>query len=213
MTSRAFHRFPPRRRDILILSFILIKALVIVLLWAGLNIPEGISSPDHVHAQEEVPNDAEAQTDAQDDGPDMIEPPRVDYSEDLLLSIQKERQALKAREEALREREENVRGEEARIQKVQREIEQRLETLSQIQASLQELIQEKKSLDNEILKKLARVYESTPPEQAGPMLARLDVKLAAEILIRMDGRKAGKIWGFVGPKRASEISSEIRRLQ
>ena len=213
MISRSFHRFPPTRKDILILSFILIKALVIVVLWTGPNIPEGISSPDSVHAQEEVLNDGEPQTNAQDDGPDMIEPPRVDYSEDLLLSIQKEREALKTREEALREREENVRGEEARIQRIQREIEQKLETLTQIRASLEALIQEKRSLDNEILKKLARVYESTPPEQAGPMLSRLDVKLAAEILIRMDGRKAGKIWGFVSPQRASEISSEIRQMQ
>ncbi|MBW2058904.1 MAG: hypothetical protein JRJ26_15565, partial [Deltaproteobacteria bacterium] len=125
----------------------------------------------------------------------------------------KEREALRRREEALAKREERVRQEEARLRKVEQEIEKKLETLTQIRLSLQELIQEKKGLDDDILKKLAKVYESTPPEQAGPMLSRLDVRLAAQILIRMDGRKAGKIWGFVSPERASQISSEITHLK
>ncbi len=135
------------------------------------------------------------------------------YPKDLLLSIQKEREALRRREEALNEREAYVQQKEARFRKIQQEVEEKVEALAQLQASLRELIREKKSLENEILKRLAKVYESTPPEQAGPMLSSLDVKLAAQILIRMDGRKAGKIWGFVSPERASQISSEIARLK
>jgi flagellar motility protein MotE (MotC chaperone) len=131
----------------------------------------------------------------------------------LFLSIQRERDALRKREESLSKREEHVRQEEARFKKIQGEIEERLEALVEIQTSIQELIQEKKGLEDTILKKLAKVYESTPPEQAGPMISELDVKLAAQILIRMDGRKAGKIWGYVSPERASQISSEIANLQ
>lgn len=187
----------------------MIKVLVLFVLWASLDIPGSISPANRVYAEEE----SQYGEDGPEENPDEAEPSEPEYPKGLLLSIQKERDALRGREETLRKREERVREEEARLRKVEQEIEKKLETLTQIQASLQGLIQEKKSLDDDILKKLAKVYESTPPEQAGPMLSQLDVRLAARILIRMDGRKAGKIWGFVSPERASQISSEITKLQ
>ena len=205
---------PFSQRDLWLVSFVLIKAAFLAALWAGLDIPSCLSSSRPVHAQEEDPQ-LDVRLDAVEpaEKPEGLDAPVANDPKDLLLSIQREREALRAREEGLKEREEQIRQEEARIEKVHREIEQKLETLTQIHASLQELIEEKKGLENEILRKLARVYESTPPEQAGPMLSRLDVGLAAQILIRMDGRKAGKIWGFVSPERASQISAEISRLQ
>lgn len=209
MVDPSFKKYPPRRRDILIVSLILIKGLVLLSLWSSLDITGKISSSNRVYAEE----GAQGNEGGAEEISDKTQSPDGILPKDLLLSIQKEREALNQREEALRNREKQTQEREARLQKVQHEIETKLETLAQIQASLQELIQEKKSLDDEILKKLAKVYESTPPEQAGPMLSRLDVRLAAKILIRMDGRKAGKIWGFVSPERASQISSEITRLQ
>lgn len=209
MADRGFRKHPPRRRDILIVFFVLIKVLVLFILWASLEIPGNISASNRVYAKEDGQNDEDGRAES----PDKAESWGAEYPEDLLLSIQREREVLRGREEELRRREEEVRQGEARLRKVEREIEKKLETLTEIQFFLQELIQEKKSLDDAILKKLAKVYESTPPEQAGPMLSRLDVRLAAQILIRMDGRKAGKIWGFVSPERASQISSEITRLK
>jgi len=198
-----------RQRDVLIVSFILIKVLVLFVLWAGFDFHGKISASNQVYAKEDVGTHGDESREPSAEA----ESPEGDHPEDLILSIQREQEALRDREEKLRQREAKVRERELRLQAVERDIERKLETLSQIQASLAELIQEKKSLDSEILKKLARVYESTPPEQAGPMLASLDVGLAAQILIRMDGRKAGRIWGFVSPERASEISAEIDRLQ
>jgi len=214
VAGSGFRRHPSQRRDILIAALVVIKALVLFALWAGLNIPGSISAENEVHAEED-----QRQTGLQGTGGQSVttasqeQPQEGVHGKDVFLSIQKEREALRAREEALRERENKVEREESRLRKVQTDIEHKLEMLVQIQTSLQELIQEKKSLEDEVLKKLAKVYESTPPEQAGPMLSNLDVGLAAQILIRMDGRKAGKIWGYVNPDRASEISTEISRLQ
>ena len=199
----------PRERYILLVSFILIKVLVLFVLWTSFDFPGSVSASNQAHAEEEAQHHAAGQNDPST----RAESFDGEHPDDLLASIRKEREALRDREGTLKRREEQVRQKEARLREVQSEIEAKLETLSQIQVSLEELIQEKKGLENEILKKLARVYESTPPEQAGPMLARLDVKLAAQILIRMDGRKAGRIWGFVSPERASQISSEISRLK
>jgi flagellar motility protein MotE (MotC chaperone) len=192
---------------------VVVKALVLFVLWVGLNIPGSVPSTKQVHAEEGRPGDLENLGNQSVTAVAQQHPQKMDYGNDVFLSIQKEREALREREESLTEREEKVRREEVRLQRVRQDIEHKLEMLAQIQTSLQELIEEKKSLENEVLKKLAKVYESTPPEQAGPMLSSLDVDLAAQILIRMDGRKAGKIWGYVSPDRASEISSEISRLQ
>ena len=63
------------------------------------------------------------------------------------------------------------------------------------------------------LKKLAQVFEATPPEQAGPMFDKLDVRLAAKILFRMKGRYAGKIWGYVDPDQAVAISNELSTME
>ncbi|MBW2123642.1 MAG: hypothetical protein JRH07_17630 [Deltaproteobacteria bacterium] len=198
-----------RRRDVLVVFFVLVKVLVVLVLWASLDIPTPTAPPNPAYAKEGEQQGGEESVGS----PEHEVPPGPGDSKDLLVSIKKEREALRRREEALAKREERVRQEEARLRKVEQEIEKKLETLTQIRLSLQELIQEKKGLDDDILKKLAKVYESTPPEQAGPMLSRLDVRLAAQILIRMDGRKAGKIWGFVSPERASQISSEITHLK
>jgi flagellar motility protein MotE (MotC chaperone) len=68
-------------------------------------------------------------------------------------------------------------------------------------------------LEKEELAKLAKVFEATPPEQAGPMFSKLEVGLAAKILFRMKGRQAGKIWGYVDPDQAVEISKELAKLK
>ncbi len=209
LTGTGSHRRHPRHRVILIGSFILIKALILFALWTGLHIPGNLSASGQVFAREDGQSGRGGEAEISEE----TESSAPVYPKDLLLSIQKEREALRKREEALNEREAYVQQEEARFRKIQQEVEEKVEALAQLQASLHELIREKKSLENEILKRLAKVYESTPPEQAGPMLSSLDVKLAAQILIRMDGRKAGKIWGFVSPERASQISSEIARLK
>lgn len=223
MAGRKSQRPQPLRRETLIVSLVLIKILVLCLLWTGFD----LSGP--VHAQDDEAQEVQnpvATPELQEGNGEFgnVAFSEVDYPDDLLPFIEKEREALKAREEAVRQREEQVRDHEARLHKIEGEIEARLDNLTQMRAALQALIQEKQVLDdqileqrenleNEILKKLAKVYESTPPEQAGPMLSKLDVELAAEILIRMDGRKAGKIWGFVSPEKASRISSEISRME
>jgi flagellar motility protein MotE (MotC chaperone) len=204
-----FRLYLPKKREVAIFSFVVIKVLLLFFLWQSFDFSPNLASTSEVFAEEEAsqadnnegqPSEETAESESED--PD-----------DLLRSIQRERDALKNREDRLKTKEEQLRQREVRIERVQIEIEEKLETLHLIQATLQELIQEKRILDNEILKKLAKVYESTPPEQAGPMLEQLDVKLAAKILIRMDGRKAGKIWGYVTPEKASQISTEISSLE
>ena len=122
----------------------------------------------------------------------------------IFTSLEKKRLLLSHKEEQLRVREE-------RLNRLKKQIEDKIAELKKIEVKIEEMAGIKKSVHEEKLNHLAKVYESTTPEQAGPMISKLDVKLAADILMRINGRKAGKIWAFVQPQRAVKISEELAR--
>jgi len=145
---------------------------------------------------------------------EVMEPPDpVADGEQELISLS----LLDKKSKALESRERKLKQEEERLQQLKSEIENILESLTQREAgidkSIKELITLRETLEEQELKKLAQVFESTPPEQAGPMFDKFDVRLAAKILFRMKGRYAGKIWGFVDPDQAVRISEELSTMK
>ena len=118
---------------------------------------------------------------------------------------------VKAKE--LKFREEQINQEEANLRALKKDIEAKIQQLKALEAKVSKLLKERDEREEKRLVQLARVFESTPPEQAGSLLSKLDVKTAAEILYRMNGRKAGKIWGYVNADRAVKISEELTKLK
>ena len=128
------------------------------------------------------------------------------WSYDLVLALQK-------RDEALRIKEKELGMEEERIEYLKGELSKRITELSELKTRIAGLIEQKQTVENEKMRKLAKVFEETPPEQAGPLLSKLDVDIAAQLILKMTGRKAGRIWGYVDPDQAVNISKELARLQ
>lgn len=122
----------------------------------------------------------------------------------ILTSLDKRRLELCQKEDELR-------TEKEQLNKLKQGIEDRILKLKNIEAKIEELVDVRDALEEKNLIHLAKVYESTPPEQAGPMMSKLDVKLAADILLRINGRKAGKLWAFVAPQQAVKISEELAK--
>lgn len=122
-------------------------------------------------------------------------------------------QDLRRRDEQLRTREELLAGREDRLARLQQAVQERLAQIETVQKNITAMLEETRAVENEKVKKLAKVFEETPPEQAGPLLSRLDVDIAAELLLKMTGRKAGRIWGYVDPDQAVKISKELARIQ
>jgi len=56
---------------------------------------------------------------------------------------------------------------------------------------------------------LAKAIRGMKPEQAAPIISRIDRKLAADVLLRMPGADAGKVLGVCKPEVAAEIAAEI----
>lgn len=120
---------------------------------------------------------------------------------------------IQEREEALNQHSEAIRTEEARLKKVEKDLQVVLAELTTIQDGVEQKIKDTEKFGDEQLARLAKVYEETPPEQAGPMLTKLEPSMAAQILIRMNPRKAGKIWGQVAPAEGVKISEELVKLK
>ena len=59
------------------------------------------------------------------------------------------------------------------------------------------------------LDNLAKAIRGMKPEQAAPIISRVDRKLAADVLLRMPGGDAGKVLGVCKPEVAAEIAAEI----
>ncbi len=121
--------------------------------------------------------------------------------------------SLRAKQRALNEREDMLDKKEDRLRALEKHIESRMKKLDELESRIVELIEQKKAVENEKVRKLAKVFEATPPEQAGPLLSELDVDIAAQLILQMQGRKAGRIWGYVTPRKAVKISEELARIK
>ncbi|MBF0524551.1 MAG: hypothetical protein HQK56_05575 [Deltaproteobacteria bacterium] len=119
-----------------------------------------------------------------------------------------------------REKEEKIAERETRMQQVKADIKVLLDKLAEIQKRIDELAAKKKEIkevrqpkegphNDETLARLAKIYEQTPPELAGPLLSDLDPTLAAQLIMMMNVRKAGQVWGFIDKAKVAKISEEI----
>ncbi|BCD68373.1 MotE family protein [Nitratiruptor sp. YY09-18] len=104
---------------------------------------------------------------------------------------------------------------------IKEKLEQNRQVLQKIQeekAALQklkkELENEKKAINNERFKKLAKDFENMDPEYAGEKLSKMqDPHIAAYILYNMNSRKAGEALNFVEPEALNKITKILIHLR
>ena len=122
----------------------------------------------------------------------------------LAATLERQRATLASKEAHLRQ-------EEERLESLKALLRDQLEELAAMHARISEAARKKVDLDEEELKRLARVYESTSPEQSGMLLSRLEAKLAARILSRMNGAKSGKVLTSMEPTQAARLSEQLAK--
>ena len=121
--------------------------------------------------------------------------------------------ALERQRATLASKEAHLRQEEERLESLKALLRDQLEELAAMHARISEAARKKVDLEEEELKRLARVYESTSPEQSGLLLSRLDAKLAARILSRMNGPRAGKVLSTMEPAQATRVSEQLAKKE
>jgi flagellar motility protein MotE (MotC chaperone) len=189
------------KRLILICELLVVALIVIKIAAAGgvlqNMLPEASSVLDLDHAVANVsPKTAE-------------KAPARDSAEDSLARERKLAASLAEREKQLDSREGAIKEEEKKLQSLKGEIVAKIDALKGLEDRLSGMLDTVKSAEDKRLRDLANVFEATPPAQAGPMLEKMDKKLAAGILMNMKSKKAGAIWGHISAQRAAEIAREI----
>ncbi len=189
-------------KRLIVICEILVVALIVIKLAAAGGVlqkmmPEAASVFDLDHAIANVSQKA---------------PEKAAARESVEDSLAKERKlaaSLAEREKQLDGRESAIKEEEKRLQALKGEIIAKIDALKGLEDRLSGMLDTVKAAEDKKLKDLATVFEATPPAQAGPMLEKMDKKLAAGILMNMKSKKAGAIWGHISAQRAAEIAKEI----
>jgi len=190
----------------LIVGILCVKVLLIV--WIGLDyrLPSWrswIGAPSVAEAQE-----TDRQMETETDQTQRL------AKDEFLISVQERRfQQIQKREKSAEAAADRAKEEQDRLEQVKSDLGGLLDQIKELQAKVDKALTEKEEENKAKIKRLAKVYEETPPEKAGPMLSRLTPQMAAEILVLMNPRKAGKIWGQVDPAKGELISKELIKLK
>jgi len=129
----------------------------------------------------------------------------IDRQEEIILAlkeIQKQREELRAKEEKLRKLEE-------RLSAQKEELKREGEKLLALKNKLEELTGQERTRQSERVSWLASVYGQMRPEEAAPIIEKLNEDLAISILSQMEEREASKILGAMEDTRAAQLSEKI----
>lgn len=130
------------------------------------------------------------------------------FSGSLNLEILK---SLEKKENAINQREKDLQKQEEQLKVLRTDIEKRLHDIEKAQRRLEELAAIREDLVEKSINHLAKVYSSMRPEEAGPLIEKLEEDITIQILRKMKSRSAGKILARVKPSIAARLSEEIAR--
>lgn len=121
-------------------------------------------------------------------------------------SIQKEVARLKQKEKMLEMK-------EMELKTLSREVDKKLADMEKARITLNQLLQEKRQLENEKARALSKIYEKMDPPKAAQLLISLDKDLAVTIIEGMNSKKAGKVLNNIEPKIAATLSKSYASLE
>jgi flagellar motility protein MotE (MotC chaperone) len=138
--------------------------------------------------------------------------PAKDISVDALTAERSIMSTLQERRRLLENRENLIKFEEKKINSLRSEIVARMEMILGREEKMTSLQESTRTEDIARFRDLAKVYEATPPEKVGALLNKMDNKTAAGIIMQMNVKKAGAVWGQLNPEKAVEITKAIARI-
>lgn len=120
---------------------------------------------------------------------------------------------LHNKEKALKEKELLLQEKEQRLLVLQKELQKKEKDIEKIRRKTEKMLTELKALKDEDLSRLVAVYTAMKPAAAAPLMAKLDLPYAVEVILRMEPKKAAKLLSAIEPKRAAAISRSITSLK
>ena len=126
----------------------------------------------------------------------------TDTERQILLSLNERKRQLDERDLLLNQREEQLRALRDNIQRQVKE-------LKRLQVKIEASMDAKKSQDAENLNKVVGLYNGMDPKKSAGKFATLDSKVAVQILLGMNQRKAAAVLEELPPDVAKRITEQI----
>lgn len=152
-------------------------------------------------------------------GPALSEDKKVeDTKEGHFLSVEERRLHESLNKEKLRfekymqGKEEDINNKEAALNLLEKEVETKIKQMEKLKTEVAALFQNK---NDELAKRaaeLAKMYEKMDPEEAAPIITKLDQSLAISIFLKMKQKSAGQIMAAMDPIIASDLSTSYSTL-
>lgn len=123
--------------------------------------------------------------------------------------IQELQGTLKAREREIAEKNRLLEEKEKQLTLIKKEIIDQVQALQSLKTEIDQNLNRLDAQEEEQMKKLLKLFEGTTPEKAGAILMDIDIAKATELIMRMDSRKASKIWGYLDPSLTTIITEQL----
>jgi flagellar motility protein MotE (MotC chaperone) len=124
---------------------------------------------------------------------------------ELISKIRQENESLVRKAESLDE-------EERKLRIFSNEIAEKTEILARMRGEVEKMYQEIAKREQETQTKIVKIYEAMEPEDAAVRLETMEDGAASEVIMSMNGRKAGQILGVISPDKAARITRRIAEL-
>ncbi len=125
---------------------------------------------------------------------------------EVLQQLAQRREELARRADALDRREGLLKAAEHRL-------DQKLQGLKDLQATLERLIAEYKAQQDEQTQTLVKIYENMKPKDAARIFEELEMGTLLGVADRMKERKLAALLAEMNPARAKEVTEELARLR
>ncbi len=102
-----------------------------------------------------------------------------------------------------------IKYEEQKINSLKKEISAKIDKLRGMEDKVTVAQESDQAEDKKKYKELAKAYEATPPDKVASLFNKMDDKTAAAIILQMNIKKAGAVWGNLDPVKAAQISKTI----
>ena len=101
--------------------------------------------------------------------------------------------------------------ERKQLNALKQEIEAKLARLSEAQESIQRKLDEQKTIRNDKIKHLIKIYTAMAPKKAAALIEKLDMEVIIELFSEMKGEHVGQILPHVSAEKAAKISERLAR--
>ena len=121
-----------------------------------------------------------------------------------VLEVRERKKELLAMEKALNDKELEINDATLRA-------EEKIKELLALEARIQAMLDEEKSIKDKKIKRLVAVYEGMKAERAAPVIAEMDLGIVVKIFSSMNEKQVGKILSFLPPQKAVVISQALTK--